>query len=244
MLTINRKNKVPYYQQLYGILHDKIVRNEWKPGDILPTESDLINQYKVSRNTVRDVMDMLVNEGLIYRERGRGTFVAQPRVEQGLVRIINFTEDMHQRGLTASSKVLSAELVPAPEDIAEKLCISPAEELGMLKRLRLGDDEPMSVEDSYFIHRYCPGFLNRHDYSVTSLREAMLQDYGIRWLRATQVIRAISSTRELGQLLNIPARVPLLFVERVTYNDQDIPVEFLRVYYRGDRYILFNELRA
>jgi GntR family transcriptional regulator len=189
-------------------------------------------------------MDMLVNEGLIYRERGRGTFVAQPTVEQGLVRIVNFTEDMRQRGLTASSKVLSAELIPAPEDIAEKLCIRPGEELGMLKRLRQGNDEPMSVEESYFIHRFCPGFLTRHDYSVTSLREAMQEDYGIRWLRATQVIRAVSSTRELAQLLKIPARVALLFVERVTYNDQDVPVEYLRVYYRGDRYTLFNELRA
>jgi GntR family transcriptional regulator len=187
---------------------------------------------------------MLVNEGLIYRERGRGTFVAQPTVEQGLVRIVNFTEDMRQRGLTASSKVISAELIPAPEDIAEKLCFPVGEELGMLKRLRLGNDEPMSVEESYFIHRFCPGFLTRHDYSVTSLREAMQEDYGIHWLRATQVIRAVSSTRELAQLLKIPARVALLFVERVTYNDQDIPVEFLRVYYRGDRYTLYNELRA
>lgn len=244
MLTINRKNKVPYYQQLYEILRECITKGTWKPGDMLPTESDLTGQYQVSRNTVRNVMEMLVNEGLIYRERGRGTFVAQPTVEQALVRIINFTEDMRQRGLTASSKVLSAELLLAPEDIAEKLKIKPGEELGLLKRLRLGNDEPMSVEESYFIHHYCPGFLTRHDYSATSLREAMLRDYNIRWVRATQVIRAVSPSRELSSLLKIPPKVALLLIERVTYNDQDVPVEFLRIYYRGDRYTLYNELRA
>jgi GntR family transcriptional regulator len=244
MLTINRKNKMPYYQQLYEILREKIACNDWKPGDMLPTEAELIDQHKVSRNTVRDVMDMLVNEGLIYRQRGRGTFVAQSTVEQGLVRIISFTEDMRQRGLTASSIVLSKELLPAPEDIAEKLQVKPGEELGLLKRLRLGNNEPMNVEESYFIHRYCPGFLDRHDYSTTSLRESMLQDYGIRWLHATQVIRAVSPTRELSLILKISPKIALLSIERVTYNDRDTPVEFLRIYYRGDRYTLFNELRV
>ncbi|MBE3040631.1 MAG: UTRA domain-containing protein, partial [Chloroflexi bacterium] len=84
----------------------------------------------------------------------------------------------------------------------------------------------------------------RHDYSATSLREAMLRDYNIRWVRATQVIRAVSPSRELSSLLKIPPKVALLLIERVTYNDQDVPVEFLRIYYRGDRYTLYNELRA
>jgi len=78
---IYRNSKLPLYQQLYEILRSKITRREWQPGDMIPPESEMVNQYQVSRITVRQVLDMLVQEGLIYRERGRGTFVALPRVD-------------------------------------------------------------------------------------------------------------------------------------------------------------------
>ena len=73
--TIDRYSKLPFYQQLYEILRSKILRRDWQPGDLIPPESELIDSYQVSRNTVRQVLDMLVNEGLIYRQRGRGWFV-------------------------------------------------------------------------------------------------------------------------------------------------------------------------
>ena len=125
--TIDRHSKLPFYQQLYEILRGKIQRGEWQPGDLIPAESDLIDSYQVSRNTVRQVLDMLVNEGLIYRQRGRGSFVAHPTLEQSMTRIVSFTEDMHQRGFNPGTKVLSASLSPAVENIAEKL------NLGMTK---------------------------------------------------------------------------------------------------------------
>jgi GntR family transcriptional regulator len=153
MDRINRNSKLPLYHQLYEILRSNITRGEWQPGDVIPPESELIDRYQVSRTTVRQVLDMLVNEGLIYRQRGRGTFVAHPTVEQALVRIISFTEDMRQRGFKPGTKVLSSGLVPAPRDIAEKLGVEPGEELARLERLRLADDEPMSIEDSYLVSR-------------------------------------------------------------------------------------------
>lgn len=243
-MAINRSSKIPYYQQLYEILRGKIDQGQWQPGDLLPPESELITTYQLSRNTVREVMDMLVNEGFIYRERGRGTFVAQPKMEQALVRIINFTQDMHQRGLSPSSRILEATLVPAPADIAAALRVPDGTELGLLKRLRLGNEEPMSVEEAYFIHKRCPGFLKRHDYTRTSLREALEQDYGLRWLRAKQIIRAITAPKDIAPLLEVTSRAPLLMIERVTYAEDDRPTEFLRAYYRGDRYSLYNELNG
>ena len=243
MDQINRHLKIPFYQQIYEILRNKILSREWKPGDLIPAESELIAQYQVSRNTIRDVMEMLVNEGLIYRQQGRGSFVSQPSMEQGLGRIINFTEDMRQRDLKPSSVVLSAELLPASDEIAGKLNVLAGEELGLLRRLRLANDEPISVEESYIIHRYCRGYLTRHDYSTSSLRDALVQDYGIVWLRAKQVIRSINAPRELAHILKIDHRSALLYIERVSYTAEEIPVEFLRVYYRGDRYSLLNELQ-
>ena len=239
---INRRSKLPYYQQLYEILRGKIQRHEWKPGDIIPPESELIETYQVSRSTVRQVLDMLVNQGLIYRERGRGTFVAYPTLEQSMNRIVSFTEDMRQRGFTPGTRVFSAGLNPSPAHIAEKLHIASGELLARIERLRLADGEPMSIEESHLVHRYCPSVL-QHDYSSQPLREILERDYGIKLIYAKQVIRAKSASRQLAKLLDIKTGFPLLFIERVSYSRVEIPVEFLRIYYRADRYSLYNELR-
>jgi GntR family transcriptional regulator len=240
---INRRSKVPYYHQLYEILYEKIKTGEWKPGDQIPAEPELIDTYQVSRSTVRNVLDMLVNKGLIYRQRGRGTFVSQPSVEQALVRIVNFTEDMRQRGITPSSKVLSSEVLPASAYVADQLQVPIGEELACLRRLRLGNNEPMGLEESFLVHHFCPGILTRHDFSGYSLRETIYQDYGIEWLRASQIIRAVNASSEMAKLLEVENRAALLSIERVTYSKVDTPVEFLRIYYRGDRYSLYNELQ-
>jgi GntR family transcriptional regulator len=243
MDTILRGSKLPFYHQLYEILRSKIVRGEWQPGDTVPPESELIEQYQVSRVTVRQALDRLVKEGLIYRQQGRGTFVAHPTVEQGLVRLVNFTQDMRNRGFEPGTQVVFSGLVPAPPDIAEKLQVEPGEELARLERLRLADGEPMSVEESHLVHRYCPGVL-QHDYVSNSLRELLDRNYGIRWSRAKQVIRAILASRDMAHLLSIRPKSALLYIERVSYSQQDVPVEFLRIYYRADRYSLYNELQG
>jgi GntR family transcriptional regulator len=243
MRDIDRRSKLPLYHQLHEILRDSIVRGEWQPGDVIPPEPELIERYQVSRTTVRQVLDMLVNEGLIYRQQGRGTFVAHPTVEQTLVRIISFTDDMRQRGFEPSTEVLSSELVPARWDIAGELEIESGEELARLERLRLADGEPMSIEESFLVHRYCPGVLES-DYASNPLREALERDYNIRWVRARQVIRAIGAPRRVAQLLSIPLKGAVLLIERVSYSQENIPVEFLRIYYRGDRYALYNELQS
>ena len=243
MDRINRTSKLPLYHQLYEILRGDILHGKWEPGDMLPPESELVEHYQVSRTTVRQVLDMLVNEGLIYRQRGRGTFVAHPTLEQGLVRIVSFTQDMRQRGCKPGTEVLFSGLVPAPEDIAKKLEIEPGEELARLDRLRLADGEPMSIEESHLVHRYCPGVLEG-DYAANSLREALERDHSIRLIRAKQVIRALLAPSKLAGLLSIPSKSALLFIERISYSQQDVPVEFLRIYYRADRYSLYNELQG
>jgi GntR family transcriptional regulator len=238
---INRSSKLPLYYQLHEILQGMIRAGEWQPGDMIPPESELIKRYKVSRTTVRQVLDLLVNEGLIFRQRGRGTFVSHPTVEKALVRILSFTEDMRRRGVTPSTRVLSSSLISAPRDIADRLEIEAGEELARLERLRLADCEPMSIEESYLVHRYCQGVL-RGDYASHPLRQALEEEHGVRLVRAKQVIRAIVAPRRLVNLLLVPSGSALLFIERVSYSEQDVPIEFLRIYYRGDRYTLHNEL--
>jgi GntR family transcriptional regulator len=202
----------------------------------------LIEQYQVSRITVRQALEALVNDGLIYRQRGRGTFVAHPTVEQGLSRIISFTEDMRQRGFKPGTEVLFHGLASASPEIAKQLQVEPGEELVRIERLRLADIEPMSIEESHLVHRYCPGVL-QHDYSENPLRQILEDDYGIRLVRAKQVIRAVPAPAKLAKKLSISARAALLYIERVSYSAENVPIEFLRVHHRGDRYALYNELR-
>jgi GntR family transcriptional regulator len=243
MDVIVRDSKLPYYQQLYEILRGQILRGEWQPGDLLPSESELIERYEVSRITTRKALEELVNEDLIYRERGRGTFVAHPAVEQALVRIVSFTEDMRQRGLEPGTEVLAAGLMPAPEDVAEKLQVEPEEELARLERLRLADGDPMSIEESHLVHRLCSGIL-KHDFARNPLREALEEKYGIRLTHAHQVIRAATASRDLAEKLSVRSNAALLYIERISYTDTGAPVEFLRLWHRGDRYALYNELRG
>ncbi|HUW10049.1 MAG TPA: GntR family transcriptional regulator [Anaerolineae bacterium] len=243
MDQINRHSKLPLYHQLYEILRGSITRREWRPGDMIPPESELIETHGVSRTTVRQVLDMLVNEGLIYRQRGRGSYVAHPTLEHGLTRIVSFTEDMRRRGFEPSTRLLASGLVAAPPDIAESLQVEPGAELARLERLRLADDEPMSVEEAYLVHQLCPGVL-AGDYTSIPLRQALEQNHGLRLVRAKQIIRAIAAPAKLAETLSIARTVPLLLIERVSYSQQNVPVEFLRITYRADRYSLYNELQG
>jgi GntR family transcriptional regulator len=241
MNSLSRESKLPLYQQLYDILRGELTRGQWKPGDMLPAESELMQRYGISRITVRQVLDMLVRDSLIYRQQGRGTFVAHPTIEQTQVRIVSFTEDMHQRGFRPGTEVLEAGLVPATADIAAKLAVEPGEVLAHLRRLRLADDEPMSIEDAYLVHRYFPGVLSG-DYTTSPLRRTLEEKYGVRLVRAKQVLRAVMAPSTLARLLSVRQSAALLFIERVSFSAQGVPVEFLRIHYRGDRYVLYNEL--
>lgn len=240
---LDRHSAVPLYQQLYELLRKKITQGEWRPGDMLPTENELVEQFGLSRNVVRQALDELVREGLIYRQRGRGTFVAHPTVEQALVRVISFTEDMRQRGFTPGTEVLSAQVLPASPEMAAHLGLQAGAELVRIERLRLADGEPMSIEVSHLIHALCPGIL-AYDFAHQPLREILERVYDLRIESARQTIRAIAATPYLAERLGLETGAPLLFIERVSYTAGQVPIEFLQIYHRGDRYVLYNELRG
>ncbi len=242
MNAIVQDSQVSYYKQLYTILRRNIAHGVWKPGDRLPSEAELITAYGVSRITVRQAFDLLVHEGLVYRRRGSGTFVTIPTTQHGLNRIISFTEDMQRRGLHPETEVLFAGLRPATPETAESLNVLPGAELAVFERLRLADHEPMSLEISHLVHQLCPGVL-AGDYARTPLYEALQDNYGIRLTRAHQSIRAIAADKGLAGRLRIPHGTPLFSIERVSYQQVGTPVEYLQLYHRGDRYVLYNELR-
>ena len=242
MKNLSRSSKVPLYFQLYEILGDGIRDGVWQPEEMLPTENDLVQQYQLSRATVRQAFEMLVNEGRVYRRQGQGTFVSKPAFEQSLNRIVSFWDDMKQRGLKPGTKVLENELVLASDDVVDQLEVEPGEELASLVRLRLADDEPLSVEHSLLVHRFCPGILGQ-DYANRSLRKMLADEFNLHIKSARQRIRAVPATSSLAELLEIDVSAPLLHIERVSYTEEGTPIEYLRINLRGDRYTFHSELR-
>src|SRR5215471_6136578 len=146
MNTIYRNSPVPRYHQLKEILREKIRAGELKPGDLIPSERELSETYGISRMTARQAITELVNEGVFYREQGKGTFVTRNKITQQLMRLTGFTEDIRSRGQLPSTKVLVAEMRPASEVVAEKLRISMGQLVFCIQRLRLADGEPLAIE--------------------------------------------------------------------------------------------------
>jgi len=240
---LDRSSKVPLYHQLYEILRGKIIDGQWPKGAMIPPESELCSTYQVSQITARQALDNLVGDGLIYRQRGRGSFVAQPTIETSLIRIVSFTEDMHSRGYDPRSKVIFSGLLPADPPIAKKLQVEPGEELAQLNRLRFADGQPLSIEKASLVHRYCIGVLDG-DFESNSLRAVLLSQHGLKLIRAQQRIRALAASGEMAKLLSIEPGAPLLGIERVSFSQNNVPLEFLQIFYRADLYVLQVELRG
>jgi GntR family transcriptional regulator len=135
------------------------------------------------------------------------------------------------------------ELVPATPSIAGKLEIGTGEEIAQINRLRFADEEPLSIEQASLVHRYCLGVLNEN-YENHSLRETLLREHGIQLVRAVESIRALKADRNLAELLSIKPDDALLSIERVSFSQDNLPVEWLQIFYRSDRYVLHAELQG
>src|SRR5258708_38361115 len=159
MGAIYRNSPLPRYYQLKEIMKERIRSGEWKPGDLIPSERELGETYGISRMTARQAITDLVNEGLFYREQGKGTFVSRNKITQQLIRLTGFTEDIRARGQQPSTKVLSAQLTPANEVTAERLRIQTGQIVFYLQRLRLADGEPLAIESSQLSFKGCEKLL-------------------------------------------------------------------------------------
>jgi GntR family transcriptional regulator len=239
-LSLNRNSKIPLHEQLYEILRSRLESDQYDSGDRFFTEADLIENFEISRNTARQVLSRLTSEGYIIRERGKGTTVAKPSLEQSLEKIVSFTDEMNRRGMKPDTVVLSQDTVKPTEIQAQSLRIKPETELICIKRLRLGDHIPICIEESYLVKAYFPN-LSDINFAQFPLKKAIESMLNSRLDFAQQKIKAIPASEDIAHVLKTEPHSPILYIERITYTG-NIPVEFLKIYYRGDRFTLFNEL--
>ena len=229
-------NPSPLYLQLQQLIRDGIGKQLLAQGDAIPPERDLATEYNVSRITVRKAIGGLVEEGLLTRRRGAGTFVAG-RVEKSFSKLSSFSEDMAARGRTASSSWISrAAGIVNPEE-ALALGLSPGAPVLRFNRLRFADEVPMALEYST-VAGYCLPSVEAVDDSLYAALDAA----GNRPVRALQRLRAVPFGAEQARMLEVDAGAPGLLIERHGFLRDGRAAEFTRSYYRGDAYDFVAEL--
>jgi GntR family transcriptional regulator len=232
---INFDSPIPYYLQLIESLRTKIMQKTWLPGTQLPGEQDLCAQYGISRTVVRQALKSLEDEGVIIRRKGKGTFVAEPKISEGLVqKLTGFYQDMVERGLTPGTRVLHQAVAPATEKIAKLLNVIFGDNLIVIQRLRFINNEPIQLVTTYIPEHFCPKLLNE-DLSKRSLYEYMQQECGLVLKRAQRFIEAVAANDTESKLLGIERGSPLLMLDSISYLEDGRPVEYYHALHRGDR---------
>ncbi len=239
MLDIN--SPVPLYFQLQEVLRKKIIRDIYSPGDLIPSEKELQDLYKVSRITVRNAINGLVLEDLLIKKQGKGTIVAFPRMqEDGNSTLKSFTEKMEQLGLKISTEVLDVARIPTPERIAEHLGIKAEEEIIYSKRLRKVDGEPIALFENYIS---TGTGVTEHDDFGGSIYKLLEEKYFIKISGAEKVIEAGIARTEDATFLSIMEGDPVLIIRYTTFNLNNNPIEYAEGIYRADRYKYMVKLK-
>jgi GntR family transcriptional regulator len=232
---LDKNGFIPLYYHIQKVLMDKIQSGTLVEGDLLASEEELARSYQVSRMTARQALHGLKARGYAQSQKGRGTFVTRPKLEKNIMHLRGFTEDMKQRGMAPSSKLLEQIMVPATEELADSLKIAVDSPVMKLRRLRLADDTPMALEESYIPLTPFP-LLEKIDFAKHSLYYVLRERYGVRDAWADETIEALPATREESELLTIPKRASVLSISRVIITTEQTPIEVACSRYRGDRY--------
>ncbi|SEB76044.1 GntR family transcriptional regulator [Paramicrobacterium humi] len=231
---IDRQAPVPMYHQLKHHIMQQINIGALVPGDMLPGEHRLCEQFGVSRTVVRQALSQLEHQGIIERVKGKGTFVAPKKTPEGLVHTLSgLFDEMAQRGIHVHSDVRRKEVEPASDLVAEALELTPGEPVVVLDRLRYVGDEPWSWSTTY-MPLDIGSLALEADLRDTSLY-ALLGEHGIRTARGVRSAEAVSASAEAAELLRVDQGRALLVLRSVGYDGADRPIEFFIAYHRGDR---------
>lgn len=231
-MKLDENSPIPLYYQLENIIRKKIENGEYKIDEKISSERKLSEELNLSRMTISKAINNLVEEGVLYRKRGQGTFVSKDKVDffPGLM---GFTEIMKRKGMKPSSKVISQEIIVPNKTICQKLQISENEKVILTQRLRLADNQIINLEKSFVPYSLCKKLLEI-DLSKESIYKQLTTE-GYKPTKVVQEIQAILSNEELSELLQINIDEPILKRERITFSNYT-SIEFSLNFYRGDIY--------
>jgi GntR family transcriptional regulator len=233
---------IPLYYQLIEVIQNYI--NEHDDSFPIPTENDLCKIYEISRPTVRQAINELVTEGLIIREKGRGSFINKKKIPQDfLLNIISFNDEMQSKGLKPDTKVLAfCSRKPTPE-VMKNLRIKSTDSTYFLSRLRSINGEPIVLVNTYLPSSLTKGIL-RKNMEKESLYHIIEHDFGYKILRTLRTLEIRKAGKYEASLLNMKEGDPIHFIQTIAFIENDTPIEFSTAYYSGERNKFTVEIRV
>lgn len=226
---------VPLYTQIKEILRERILNGTYQAHDQMPSESDLIRAFGVSRITVRQALGDLQKEGLIFKIHGKGTYVSKPKAFQNLAKLQGFGEAMASMGYETLSRVISQKVVPADKSVAFRLGVEEGELVAEIRRVRYLNRSPISV-DVTCVPKAVGERLAKEDLAHRDIFLILENDYGYTLGQAELQIEAVLADDGLARLLQIEEGAPILRIERLTFTADNKPLDYEYLYYRGDAF--------
>ena len=245
MNVVNSENPMPKYLQISNWLKGLIESGRFKDKEKLPSEVELAKMCGVNRNTLRQAVSELVARGLLQKVKGVGTFVVEsPNIElrHEISRIASFKDYFGAAQMEEKTIVLELETITAPREIAQKLLLRADKKIVYLRRLRTGNGAPFIYEESHLPYDTFKDLTV--DDASGSLYKALTEKFNVTLAQSRQTIRAVNLNKKISTMFHLPQHSAGLYMENLTYDDKNIPVELLHSYCRGDKYVLELDLGA
>lgn len=238
-MVIDQQSKIPLYYQLKEKLKKKILKGEFKEGDLLPSEREFSELYDISSTTIRRALNDLVHENFLERKAGKGTFVRRGKVKRDLRKVLGFTQNMKEMGLVPSTKVLSKKVASANAFAMERMGLKKGDKIVKLERLRLANDVPMMLETRYIRTDLCPGI--QEEELSSSLWKVFESVYGCKPFRHSQNLRIAEISEDSASLLGLEGQALVFLIKGTTYLEDGQAIECEESLYRSDKYDLAFE---
>jgi GntR family transcriptional regulator len=232
-MMIDPASHLPLHAQVEAALLESMANGVLSAGSRLPAEDQLVVRYAVSRTTIRTAIQSLLARGLVEIRRGKGTFVTQPTITQELTELTGFVEDMQALGRAPSARVLDRRLVAASETVARQLSLPRGATVARIQRVRLADGIPLSFDETYLPQELGEKIMtddleNQPIFSLLELK------YATPLIEAEYRLAAVASHGTVARALGMEAGSPIFLIERTSFSAHRRPVDYERLYYRGD----------
>jgi GntR family transcriptional regulator len=232
-MDVDPRSHVPLHAQVEELLLRRIAEGDLPSGSQLPSEDDLVRRYSVSRTTIRTAVQSLIARGLVEIRRGKGTYVTQPIITQELTELTGFVEDMQALGREPTAQVLDRRIVAASETVARQLALQRGSAVARIQRVRLADGVPLSFDETY-LPRNLGEKIMADDLETQPIFALLEQKYATPLLEAEYRLAAVASHGTVARALGMDPGSPIFLIERTTFSSSHRPVDYERLYYRGD----------